>query len=109
MFKLWPKKKADSDESTPALRWDERATQGLEQALSQAPVPGPLKGRVKKELVQAAEDAARQNKHTTVTAEDLMQGLLAKLPASMRNRVEDALSGGPDKLQALQKDLENQK
>lgn len=102
---FWPKKKP-ADGASDALPWDAAASQALEQAANQAPVPGPLKGRVKKELKQAAEDYARQQNHTSVTAEDLMQGLLAKMPAAMRAKVEAAMQQGPQGLENLKGELE---
>lgn len=112
MLNFWRKKssseESDQPASTPAegeMTWDESARSGLQQALAQAPVPAMLKGKVKKELKAAAENHARQAGRTTVTAEDLMNGLLSKLPANMRSQVEEAMQGGPDKLQELQKKL----
>lgn len=118
MFKLWPKKKQSNSspnndssvpaESTPAtgeLTWEAQAQTGLDQAMSQAPVPAMLKGKVRRELANAAEAAARAAGRNVVTAEDLMNGLLAKLPSNMRSQVEEAMKGGPDKLKELEKNL----
>src|SRR3989344_8675878 len=107
---FWKTKPAPAESSgLPAgeagLPWDAAATDALEQALSQAPVPAPLKGRVKKELQRAAEEQARQHGHATVTAEDLMQGMLAKMPAAMRAKVEDAMKQGPEGLENLKNEL----
>lgn len=119
MFKLFRKKKSlpdaeivpESTSSIPAtgeLTWDAQATQGLEQAIAQAPVPAMLKGRVRTELKSAAEGVARAEGRNTVTAQDLMQGLLSRLPENMRSKVETAMQGGPDKLKDLEKELRNQ-
>lgn len=103
MFNFRKKEKKDDNNNSPvSLQWDATATQALEQAISQAPVPKILKGKVKKELKNAAETAARAANHTTVTAEDLMQGMLAKMPSNMRNKVEDAMQKGPEGLKSLE-------
>lgn len=103
MFKLFPKKSASSTTKS-SLTWDPMASQALEKALSQAPVPGALKGTVRKQLTKAAENQARLVGHDTVTAEDLMQGLLAKMPANLRSKIEQAAQKGP----AGMKDLEDE-
>ena len=100
-------KKDDTNNDLTALTWDATATQALEQAMSQAPVPKMLKGKVKKELKKAAENVAQSNNRTTVTAEDLMQGMLVKMPANMRSKVEDAIQQGPEGLKNLEKELGN--
>lgn len=110
MFKLFRKKKEASSPSLPSdapaeLTWDEQATQGLQQALAQAPVPALLKEKVHNELKKAAEDTARAAGRATVTAQDLMEGLLSKLPAGMRDKVTSAMAGGPDKLKDLEQEL----
>jgi hypothetical protein len=100
---------SSSKEPSPeALSWDSQATAALNQAVSQVPVPGPFKNRVKRELQTAAEDHARTANRTNVTPEDLMQGFLAKMPAGMRQKVENAMKEGPDGLKRLQKDLGQQ-
>ena len=102
MFKLFSKKSSPS--VTKTLSWDPTASQALEKALSQAPVPSALKGTVRKQLTKAAENQARLVEHDTVTAEDLMQGLLAKMPATLRSKIEQAAQKGP----AGMKDLEDE-
>ncbi|MEX2055264.1 MAG: hypothetical protein WD972_03715 [Candidatus Andersenbacteria bacterium] len=110
MFKFFGKSKSDTpDPAAGAMTWDAQATQGLEQALAQAPVPAMLKGRIRQELVSAAEGVAQRAGRTTVTAQDLMEGLLSKLPASMKSKVEDAVKGGPEKLKELENDLQQGK
>jgi len=107
MFKFFGKSKSGAPASdTGAMTWDPQATQGLEQAMGQAPVPAMLKGRIRQELVSAAEGVAQRAGRTNVTAQDLMEGLLSKLPASMKSKVEDAVKGGPEKLKELEKDLQ---
>ena len=88
------------------LPWDPAATEALEQAMNQAPVPGMLKGRLKKQLAKAAESAALSQDHSSVTAEDLMQGLLANMPTDMRGKIEEAMKKGPAGLQDLAKDFD---
>ncbi len=99
------KKKEKKDDTNTSLTWDATATQALEQAISQAPVPKMLKGKVKNELKKAAENVAQAANRTTVTAEDLMHGMLAKMPANMRSKVEDAMQQGPEGLKNLQKEF----
>jgi histone H3/H4 len=102
------RKKEKKDDTNPAsFQWDATATQALEQAMSQAPVPKMLKGKVKKELKNAAETAAQAANRTTVTAEDLMQGMLAKMPSNMRSKVEDAMQKGPEGLKSLEDEFGN--
>jgi hypothetical protein len=97
-------KKKSSDEHSP-LSWDNSAVQALAQAVSQAPVPSMLKGRIKSELSKAAEEAARKEGKTTVTAQHLMAGILARLPEDMRKKVESAAKEGPAGLKKLQNEL----
>lgn len=99
MLKIWKREKANK------LPWSKPAQEGLEQAMQQTPVPAMLKMTVRKQLESAAEEAARAAGHNEVTAEDLMQGLLSKLPASMREKVEQAAKLGPDGLKKLQEKL----
>ncbi len=107
MFKLFSKKSNPGD--TPSkLTWDAAASEALAKALSQAPVPGALKGTVRKQLTKAAEDHARQAGHTTVTAEDLMQGLLSKMPAGLRSKIERAARQGPAGMKDLEDELRQQ-
>lgn len=91
------------------LPWDPIATQALEQAVNQAPVPTVLKSKVKKELKKAAETAAQAASHASVTPEDLMQGLLANMPAPMRDKIEAAMKQGPGGLKNLAKEFGGQK
>ncbi|MDP3997351.1 MAG: hypothetical protein U1C49_00950 [Candidatus Andersenbacteria bacterium] len=107
MYKFWHKQKQEPAQSD--LQWDTQAQQAVDQALAQAPVPAMLKGQVKKELTKAAEAAARAAGHEQVTAEDVMAGLLSKMPAKTRQKVEDAMKGGPEKLRHLQDELNHQK
>jgi len=109
MFKLWKKhnKKEESEKSSAVLTWTADASKALEQSVAQAPVPGMLKGRVKNELKEAAEQVASAAGHTEVTAEDLMNGLMSKLPAGMRSQVEQAAKQGPEGLKNLEKKLRN--
>jgi len=58
-------------------------------------------------LTKAAEEQARQLGHAEVTAEDLMSGMLAKMPAHMKTKVEQAMKQGPEGLANLQKDLKD--
>lgn len=92
-------------ERGPSLPWDDTAANALEHALQQTPIPALVRGTVKSELVKAAEAHAREHGRGTVTAEDLMNGLLAKIPAAMRTKVEQALQQGPDALGKLQDEL----
>lgn len=111
MFSLWKKKSTEKDQ-TPAspkatgqLSWDNSAITALAQAVSQAPVPSMMKGRIKQELSNAAEEAARKEGKTTVTAQHLMAGILSRLPENMRKKVEDAAKQGPAGLKKLQDEL----
>jgi hypothetical protein len=90
---------------SPPLAWEPAAEAALEQALGQAPVPAMLKGRVKSELKNAAEEHARKSGHATVTPEDLMNGMLARLPANMKTKVEEAMKKGPQGLEGLKNNL----
>jgi hypothetical protein len=99
------KKKDDSEQ----MAWDDQARQALDQAVAQAPVPAMLRGRMRAELEKAGEEHARKHGHTSVTAQDLMEGLLSKLPESMRSKIEDAAKKGPAGLADLQKELGDKK
>src|SRR3990167_8093975 len=101
---VWSKKQ--STISSP-LPWESTATQALEQAVNQAPVPGLLKGKIKKELQKAAESFAISANHSTVTAEDLIQGLLTNMPAPMRDKIQQAIKQGPEGIKDLAKDFDN--
>ncbi len=113
MFSFWQKKSSNKRKSeenshnapSDALTWDASATKALAQAVGQAPVPSIMKQRVQRELAQAAEEHARNAGKTTVSAEDLMQGIMARLPEGMRKKVEDAAKSGPDGLKKLQDEL----
>lgn len=106
MFSFWQKKSSNQNsEDGGTLAWDDSATKALAQAVGQAPVPGIMKQRVKRELEQAAEEYARKAGKTTVSAEDLMQGIMSRLPEGMRSKVEDAAKQGPDGLKKLQDEL----
>lgn len=108
MFNFRKKQDNDNDNSAP-LTWDTTATQALKAAINQAPVPTMLKGKVKKELKKAAETATRSGNRTIVTAEDLMRGMLAKMPANMRSKVEEAMQKGPAGIKNLEKELGNKR
>ena len=99
----WFKKNNESPQQ--GLTWDPAASEAVQQALQQAPIPKMLLGKVKKELRKAAEDAARQANSDRVLAEHVMQGMLAKMPASGRDQVQSAMQGGPEELEKLQKKL----
>lgn len=109
MFKFLNKKKENNNEvvKQASIEWDSQATKALEQSLSQAPVPGPLKGTVKKKLMQAAEEHARKAGHSQVSAQDLMEGMLAQMPANMRAKVEKAAKQGPNGLKNLESELKD--
>jgi hypothetical protein len=109
MRKFWQKNNEPPSPDTAAVTWEEGAKQSIEQAVVQAPVPAVLKGRIKQELMKAAEVAAQKAGRTKVTPEDVMAGLLAKMPAAMRNKVEQAIQEGPEGLKNLERDLRNQK
>lgn len=105
MFSFWQKKSTNQNDGASNLTWEEGATKALAQAVGQAPVPGIMKQRVKRELEQAAEEYARKAGKTTVSAEDLMQGIMSRLPEGMRAKVEDAAKQGPAGLKKLQNEL----
>lgn len=88
------------------LPWDHAASSALERALQQTPIPALLRGTVKKELARAAEAHARDHGRTTVTAEDLMQSLLTKMPAHIREKVEQAIKQGPAGMNKLKRELD---
>ncbi len=114
MFKFWKKDKdqPQGDTTSPSSSsgaseggWDPQATQALNQAVSQAPVPALLKNRLKNELKKAAEAEAKKAGHKKVTPEDLMNGLMSKLPDSMKGKIEAAMKEGPEGMKKLQKEL----
>lgn len=87
------------------MPWDDQAKQALDQAVAQAPVPAMLRGKIRQELEKAGEEQAKKHGHTAVTAQDLTEGLMSKLPESMRSKIEDAAKKGPAGLADLQKKL----
>lgn len=105
MFKRWRRNKDDhnskDNQSSNAFKWDDKASKALDAAVSQSHVPAMLKNKVRGELAKAAEVAATKSGHDTVTPEDLMAGMLEKLPADIRNQVEQAAQQGPDGLTKL--------
>lgn len=107
MLKFWKKKKpqAESSSQSTQLVWDPQAEAALNQAAAQAPIPKLLRSTVIKQMRDAAETAAREAGRTTVTAADLMTGLLSKVPPAMRAKIEDTLKNNPEDLKKLQKDL----
>lgn len=103
---FWRKKKKTESNETGQLTWDPQAEAALSQAIAQAPVPGVLKNRVRSEMKKAAEAAARTNNRTTVTVEDVMAGLLSKVPDHMRSQIEEAMkSKDPAQLKKLEQQL----
>ncbi len=91
------------------LAWDEAAKKSIEQAMANAPVPRLLRGRVMQGLIQAAEEKATEAGRDTVTAEDVVAGLLAKMPPALRDKVSQAIQKGPEGLKNLEQELRNQK
>lgn len=89
------------------IPWSDQASRALEKAVAGAPVPKPLKGAMAKELTKAAEQHALEAGHSEVTPEDLMNGLLAKLPGKMKDKVASAIAQGPDGLKNLENELKN--
>lgn len=109
MFNIWKKQSsedANSSSSSEKLTWDKSALQALAQSVAQAPVPSMLKGRVKAELSKAAEEIARKEGKTLVTAQHLMAGILSRLPEDMKKKVESAAKEGPEGLKKLQDELQ---
>lgn len=112
MFKFWKKKQAagqDASTSSGKLTWDAQAEAALNQSVAQAPVPKMMKAVVKSQLKKAAEQAARKAGRVTVTAQDLMEGMLSRMPANMRGKVEEAMKKGPSGLKDLEKELKKDK
>lgn len=99
-------KKGKDKQDDTSITWNKQAKEALEQSMAQAPVPSMLKGKVEKELRKAAESAAKKAGRTEVTAEDLMAGLMEKLPANMKKQVEQAARQGPDGLKRLQQQFQ---
>jgi hypothetical protein len=106
MLSIFSKKKDASGAPITPLTWNQEAKDALEQAVSGAKVPKMLRGRMRKELEKAAEGHARSKGKTEVGPHDLMEGLLAKMPAEMRNKVMQAAQQGPEGLERLQKKLQ---
>jgi len=98
-------KKKQTQAQPDSLTWDDQARAALAQSIKQAPVPKLLKGKVKQELKQAAEEVTRKDNRTQVTAQDLMAGMLSKMPTAMRSKVERAAQQGPQGLKNLEKEL----
>lgn len=107
MLNFWKKKNEQPASSGSELSWSQAASDSLHQALAQAPVPAMLKGRVRNELKSAAEERARAAGRNEVTPQDLMEGMLSKMPANMRSKVEAAMKEGPTGLEKLQNDLKD--
>lgn len=106
MFKFWKKKQAaDESGGVAKLTWNPQAQAALDQSVAQAPVPKMMKGLVKSQLKKAAGEVTRRANRTTVTAQDLMEGMLSKMPAGTRAKVEEAMKKGPSGLAKLQKEL----
>lgn len=104
MLNFW--KKSDKAVSADgAITWEAEAKQALDMAVAQAPVPPLMKGMVKKQLQEAAETYTQQAGRNKVTANDLMAGLMAKLPDNMKSKVEAAMKKGPAGLKDLEADL----
>lgn len=97
------KDKQGGAQPTTKLTWQQEATDALEQAVSGAPVPKLMKMRLRKELIKTAEAKARAAGKSEVSAHDLMEGLMSKLPAEMRNQIQQAAQRGPKGLEQLQK------
>ncbi len=109
ILNFWKKENKASGENKPttsgSVVWDAQAEGALNQAVSQAPVPAMMRGMIKNQLKAAAEEAAQKAGRTNVTPEDLMAGLMSKLPANMKGKVEEAMKKGPEGLADLQKQL----
>lgn len=106
MFSLFKKKQNEHPEQgQQTMVWDTTATQALEQAVAQAPVPSMMKQQAKRQLKMAAEEYARGKGKTTVSAQDLMEGLMSRLPDTMRKKVEEAAKKGPEGLKDLEKEV----
>ena len=105
----WNKKDKKEAGSDGTLAWDTQAREQIGQAVAQAPVPALLKGKLRSELEAAAEAAARKAGHTSVTAEDVVAGMLDKIPPALRDRVAQAMQQGPEGLKNLEQELRNQK
>lgn len=106
ILNFWKKQQSSSlPEQADGIHWDPPAQTALDQAVSQAPVPAMMKSMVKSQLKKAAEEYTERSGRTLVTAEDLMHGMMAKLPAHMKSKVEDALKKGPDGLKDLESEL----
>ena len=110
----WKKKPRDesaagttpaSIEGNQAFEWDGKAQEALSQSVAQAPVPSVMKRRAHAELKKTIEQTVRAAGRTNVTVEDVMQGLLSKLPVQQREKVEAALAEGPAGLEKLKKTL----
>lgn len=113
MKAFWRKRKQEQPTETApckdeSISWSSDATTAIGQALAQAPIPAILKGKIRKELMAAAEEAAQVAHHSEVTPQDVMQGLLAKIPASVQSQVAAAMaSKDPHQIAKLQQQLKN--
>ncbi len=106
MLNFLKKNQTSNADQPSSLIWDPEASAGIQQALKQVHIPKILTGRIKKELRQAAEDAARADGRAHVTSQDVLSGMLAKMPADMRQQVTKAMQeGNPDELKKLGKKL----
>jgi hypothetical protein len=102
MLSIFNRNKGESKEASK-LTWQQEATDALEQAVSGAPVPKLMKNQLRKELKKAAEKKALAAGKAEVSAHDLMEGLMSKLPAEMRNQIQQAAQRGPKGLEELQR------
>ena len=94
MFKNWFKKETPQNQPADSITWEAQATQALEMATAQAPVPQLLKGKLRTEMKKMAEAEAQKNGRATVTAEDLLNGMMAKLPSNMQDKVKGMMEKG---------------
>lgn len=95
MFKNWFKKETPSNTpSGSSIIWDDQAEKALDMSMAQAPVPQMLKGKLRSEMKKMAEAEAQKNGRTTVTTEDLLNGMMAKLPSHMQDKVKGMMEKG---------------
>lgn len=107
MLKFWKKKATEASFPPSDLTWDEAATQLLARAVVQAPVPALLRQRLQRELKSAAEAVTQAAGRTRVTTEDLVAGIMAKMPEKLRAQFEEAAEGGPEQLRKLMGNIKN--
>lgn len=108
ILNFWKKQQKQNDSNKAVaghMTWEAQAETALNQSVSQAPVPAVMRSMLKSQLKASAEEAAKHAGRTNVTAEDLMAGLMSKLPANMKNKVANALKKGPAGLADLQKEF----